>query len=57
MAGQEGYCTWLVSHGAHVDQQDAAGNTALHCAAHSGLPNLVQELLRLKADRTIKTKA
>ena len=57
MAGQEGACSWLVSHGAHVDQQDPTGNTALHCAAHSGLPNLVQELLGLKADRTIKTKA
>ncbi len=56
MAGQMQAVSWLIAHGADIDQQDSAGNTALHFAAHSGQPAVVKELLASSASRTIKTK-
>ena len=49
--------TWLIGQGADVDQQDSAGHTALHFAAHTGQPALVKQLLIMSAHRAIKTKA
>ncbi|DBB07510.1 hypothetical protein WJX82_009247 [Trebouxia sp. C0006] len=57
MAGRMQAVTWLLGQGADVDQQDSAGNTALHFAAHTGQPALVKQLLSMPATRTIKTKA
>ena len=57
MAGHKSTVGWLLSQGADVDQQDSAGHTALHFAAHSGQPALVKQLLTLSASPTIKTSA
>ncbi len=57
MVGRMQAVTWLLAQGADVDQQDTAGNTALHFAAHTGQPALVKQLLSMSATRTIKTKA
>ena len=49
--------SWLMANDANVNQQDSAGNAALHFAAHSGQAEFVGELLDLSADPTLKTKA
>ena len=47
---------WLLTQRANIDQQDSAGNTALHFAAHTGQAAVVKMLLGMSASRTIKTK-
>ena len=48
---------WLLAQGADINQQDSAGNAALHFAAHSGHGEFVKLLLDSYADPTVKTKA
>ena len=47
-SGETPWLRWLVQQGVDVNQQDPAGNTPLHAAAHMGQPGCVQFLLRSK---------
>ena len=51
------FLSCLLSHGADINQQDSAGNTALHFAAHSGQAQFFDELLEMKANPLLKTRA
>lgn len=51
-AGSVEWLECLLKEGASVHEEDHAGNTPLHAAAHSGSPDAVQWLLYQKADRT-----
>lgn len=53
-AGQWGWLQWLQSKDTSVHEQDDAGNTPLHAAAHCGRPDAVRWLLKQEADFTIK---
>ena len=44
----------LLKEGANIHEQDHAGNTPLHAAAHSGSPGAVRFLIEEKADLTKK---
>lgn len=44
----------LLNEGANIHEQDHAGNTPLHAAAHSGAPGAVRFLIQEKADLTKK---
>ena len=46
----------LLREGANIHEQDHAGNTPLHAAAHSGSPGAVLFLLQEKADLAKKNK-
>lgn len=55
--GHEDVCMLLVSAGAVINRQAHSGITPLLAAAYQGHKDVVKELLRLKADPTIKNTA
>lgn len=53
--GLNRFCSTILEHGAHVDIQDRNGYTPLHFAALHDQKDIVADLLRHKADPSIRT--